>query len=95
MEKQKLKNLKELKISNAIANDEIIISDWTGVILFEGSYKDKEVDKVLDANRCVEKHNDNEVCCVCNDSGYSGDFEVYWKYRSHDMGENVYECINY
>jgi len=82
---------------------QIIIQDWTGKTLFEGSYLDeKDIDKVLDANRCdcdetmTELQHEMEVCPSCNDSGYSGDFEIYWKYPDlRDKDDNVYEYTNY
>ena len=74
--------------------DDIIIQCWTGKVLFEGDLNSSQVDAVLDANRCTAKHNDTEVCYECNDSGYSGDFEVFWK-DSTRSNENVYEFINY
>ena len=69
--------------------NEIIIQDWTGKILFQGNYKDKTVDKVLDANRCKC----GSGCKSCDESGYSGDFEVYW--TDGRDARNVYEFINY
>lgn len=71
----------------------IVIQSWTGRILFQGHYKDKEVDKVLDANRC-ECFEKGDFCADCDHTGYKGDFEVYWVDDDHDNG-NVYECINY
>ena len=65
--------------------DDIIIQDWAGNVLFEGDLNSPQVDAVLDANRCTVKH---------NDSGYTADFEVYWK-DSTRSSENVYEFINY
>lgn len=70
-------------------NNKIIIKDWTGRILFAGNYKDKLVDKVLDANRCTCL----EGCKECDDTGYRGDFEVYW--QDENRKDNVYEFINY
>jgi len=73
----------------------IKIEDWTGKVLFQGHYKSKEVDRVLDANRCTscKKSNVNENCEECNGSGYWGDFEISWLDSSNET--NVYECINY
>jgi len=74
--------------------DQIIIKDWAGNILFEGNYKDKQVDQVLEANRCQHCQIDGyEVCEVCEGTGYWGEFEVYWKDENDER--NVYECINY
>ena len=66
----------------------IRITDCTGRILFEGHYRSKQVDRVLDANRCP-----SGPCAECDDTGYIGDFEVNWidEYRE----DNIYECINY
>lgn len=69
--------------------NQIVIQDWAGKILFEGHYKDKEVDEVLDANRC----DCDDECDQCDGTGYKGDFEVYWKDESDQR--NVYEFINY
>jgi hypothetical protein len=49
-----MKNKRIIPMRN---KDKIIIQDWTGRILFEGSYKNKEVDKVLEANYCDCKKN--------------------------------------
>lgn len=78
--------------------DEIVIQCWSGRVLFDGHYKDKQVDVVLDANRCDCRHESEvyheiTVCPDCDDTGYSGDFEVYWKDENDE--QNVYECINY
>ena len=70
----------------------IKITDWTGRVLFEGSYKDPKVDQVLDANRCTSKVC-NDICQWCDGSGYSGDFEVNW--LNQNDTRNVYEFINY
>lgn len=67
----------------------IIIQDWAGNILFEGNYKSKKVDAVLDANRC----NCESGCSKCDGTGYKGDFEVYWE--NENDTRNVYEYINY
>lgn len=72
-------------------NNKIIIQDWTGRILFAGNYKDKLVDQVLDANRC--NCLDSSTCKKCGDTGYSGDFRVYWQDETRE--DNVYEFINY
>lgn len=77
--------------------NQIIIKDWAGNILFEGDYRSKEVDKVLEANRC--KHcstlteKENYYCEYCGDTGYEGDFSVMW--RDNADKRNVYEFINY
>lgn len=78
--------------------DVIVIQCWSGKILYEGHYKDKQVDVVLDANRCDCRHESEvyheiTVCPDCDDTGYSGDFEVYWKDENDER--NVCECINY
>lgn len=59
----------------------IIIQDWAGNILFKGHYKDKEVDQVLDANRCACRFENDEKdlssqgdCLECDNTGYWGDF---------------------
>lgn len=82
--------------------NEIIIQCWTGKTLFQGNYKDKKVDKVLEANRCKcdvcenhRKNNDNEseYCKSSGHSGYAGDFSISWV-NTENKG-NVYEFINY
>lgn len=69
----------------------IIIQDWTGKILYKGSYKSKQVNKVLDANRCDCK----DTCDKCDGTGYKGDFEVMWENEELHENDNVYEFINY
>lgn len=71
--------------------NEIKIIDWTGTTLFEGSYKDKKVDMILDANHC--KDCKGQDCDMCDDTGYIGDFEVLWMDENRE--DNVYELINY
>jgi hypothetical protein len=77
--------------------DHIKIVDWTGRILFEGHHKSKEVDRVLEANRCVEC--DGKIqemdynCNNCDGTSYEGEFEVFWIDENDDR--NVYEFINY
>ena len=70
----------------------IIIEDWAGKVLFKGDHNDKDVDKVLDANRCKRKECIPD-CDNCDESGYSGDFSVYWV--DSELTTNVYEFINY
>lgn len=83
-------------------NNNIIIKDWTGKILYDGDCRHPDVDKVLEANRCWVDHDNlpkprtlgrNVDCTACNDTGYSGDFEVYW--QDENRKDNVYEFINY
>lgn len=69
--------------------NEIEIFDWAGNTLFKGDYQDKEVDEVLDANRCTCP----DGCHDCDNTGYMGDFSVKWCDDSDDR--NVYEYINY
>lgn len=78
-------------------NNNITIQDWAGNILFKGHYKDKKVAKVLEANKCIwcKDENDIEGCSSCDDTGYSGDFEIYWDKLADHKNENVYEFINY
>lgn len=78
----------------------IIIKDWIGNILFEGYKDSKVIDKILDANRCScclensEKDlSSQDECLQCDDTGYIGDFAVYWVDENDDR--NVYEFINY
>lgn len=33
------------------------------------------------------------LCWTCNDTGYWGDFEVFWEDENRE--DNVYEFINY
>ena len=74
--------------------NDIVIQCWTGKILFEGNYKDKKVDKVLNANRCPHCKKENKAPCLeCDDTGYKGDFTIYWKDETNQ--NNVYEYINY
>jgi hypothetical protein len=77
--------------TNKRFKDMIKIVDWTGRILFEGDYRDKQVDKVLDVNRC--NCNDRDNCNDCNGSGYWGDFEINWLDSNNDR--NIYEYVNY
>jgi len=74
----------------------IKIEDWTGKLLFIGPYDDPKVDQVLDANRCKACNDNNidELCPYCDDTGYSGDFSVFWIDDAND-DLNVYEYINY
>lgn len=76
-------------------NDNIIIEDWAGNCLFKGDYRDSDVDKVLDANRCsaCAKAPCDDGCPNCDDTGYWGDFEVFWE--DEKRKDNVYEYINY
>lgn len=85
-------------------NKYINIIDWAGKNLLNAPYDSPDVDKVLDANRCKDCTDDeirgdiekaNHVCPECNDSGYSGDFEVEWEDESDKDECNVYEYINY
>jgi len=81
--------------STVIQGLPIVIKDWTGRELFKGPCTSPEVDKVLDANRCkaclIFENQDH--CIWCDDTGYSGDFEVYW--LNENDPRNVYEHINY
>jgi hypothetical protein len=72
---------------------DIQIEDWAGNQLFIGPYDSKDVDIVLDANRC--KCDADEECKTCNGSGYTGDFEIFWIDESDKDGCNVYEYIDY
>ena len=83
-------------------NNNIIIKDWAGNILFQGPYTDKDVDKVLEANRCWVDHDKLQKprtlgrsvdCTNCNDTGFSTEFEVFWE--DGRRTDNVYELINY
>jgi len=82
---------------------EILILDWTGATLYEGSYKNEsEINKVLDANRCncendmTALEHEIMICPNCNDTGYLGDIEIYWKYPElQDKESNVFDYINY
>lgn len=67
----------------------IIIQDWAGNVLFEGKHTDKQVDQILDVNRC----NCDQGCDKCDHTGFKGDFEIYWKNEKDKR--NVYEFINY
>jgi hypothetical protein len=86
--------------------DQIRIQDWTGKVLYEGDFDHKDVQKVLKANRCLcrtkKKFKDQSsdgVCLQCDDTGYIGDFEVYWIDDNDEIVEhdkrNVYEYIDY
>ena len=70
----------------------ILIKDWTGRFLFEGDYRDKEVDKVLDKNKC-KCSDSSEYCLDCDGTGYIGEFSIEWKDDANT--ENVYEYVNY
>lgn len=86
-----------MECNELLENNDIIIEDWTGEVLFEGDYNDSEVDDVLDANRCPEvtcqREGEETTCSDCDDTGYVGEFEVKWSDESRD--DNVYEYINY
>jgi len=83
---------KSLKAFEARQN-QIVIKDWAGNILFKGHNNATEVDKVLKANQCgVCKRKDPEDCPECLGTGYEGDFTVEWVDQRDD---NVYEHINY
>ena len=77
----------------SFVNKDILIDDWVGTQLYLGPYDDKQVDVVLDANRCICDHDEN--CEECGGTGYSGDFEVCWVDESDKEGCNVFEYINY
>lgn len=82
-------------------NDNIIMIDWAGNILFEGDRRSPEVDRVLDANRCPYCEDwdlsgviDNpDECVECENTSYIGEFEVFWE--DEKRKDNVYEFINY
>lgn len=74
-------------------NKDIEIVDWTGKELFKGPYDSKNVDVVLDANRCDCV--DRDDCDKCDSTGYWGDFEVSWVDESDKDDCNVYEHIYY
>ena len=80
-------------------NKYIKIIDWAGNELLNAEYDSKEVDEVLDANRCnCDEFNDRSsdgTCLQCNDTGYCGDFEVVWEDESDKDNCNVYEYINH
>ena len=72
----------------------ILIKDCAGNILFDGDYRDKMVDHILNKNRCYCDFEDSGMkCCECGDTGYKGDFEVFW--QDNTRKDNVYEFINY
>lgn len=79
---------------------QIKIYDWTGQILYQGDVKSKDVDKVLEANRCkcydnepTDKNGQDADCKECDDTGYIGDFEIVWSDKS--CKDNVYDFIDY
>lgn len=74
-----------------MAKNYIKITDWAGNVLFAGHYKNKEVDTVINANRC--DCGSNEECKKCDGTGYIGDIEIEWDDRNDER--NVYEFINY
>lgn len=69
----------------------IRIDDWACNTLFIGDYDDKQVDIVLDANRCTCDCG----CDECDETGYLGEIEVSWVDESDKDDCNVYEYINY
>lgn len=71
----------------------IVIKCWTGKELFKGHYKDEQVDRILEANRCSTCVGSGAYCKECGGDGYSGDFIVYW--LNENDKRNVYEYINY
>lgn len=83
------------KRSKRQTNNNIIMRSWTGRIMFQGDYRETDVDRVLEANRCyvcgLIGGLDN--CSKCGGSGYGGDFEVFWE--DDKRQDNVYEFINY
>lgn len=81
-------------------NNNITIKDWAGNELYNGSYKSKKVDVVLNANRCkckqckeYRKGKGNDYCTDSNHTGYAGDFYIAWDDETRN--ENIYEYINY
>ena len=76
-------------------NKYINIIDWAGNNLLNAEYDSKEVDKILDINRCSYCQDYDDGCKDCDDTGYTGDFEVSWEDESDKDGCNVYEYINY
>ena len=76
-------------------NKDIKIVDWASNELYVGHYNDKQVDAVLDANRCSTCVGSGSSCKECDGTGYSGDFEVTWVDDSDKHNCNVYEYINY
>ena len=82
------------------------IDDWANNTLVINAYDSKEVDDVLNANRCdlcdsgtvysSENGEDLGDCTKCDGSGYSGDFKISWIDEANDeAGLNVYEYVNY
>lgn len=69
----------------------IRIDCWSGTLLYIGEYDSPEVDKILNANRCVCE---GDNCTLCDNTGYLGDFTVSWIDSDND-DMNVYEYINY
>lgn len=62
--------------------------------MFQGDYRDTDVDRVLAANRCCVCYDgDTSQCTRCDGTGYQGDFEVFWE--DDKRQDNVYEFINY
>ena len=82
-------------------NKYINIVDWTGAVLLNAQYDSKEVDKVLDANRCdcgdgwEQIGTTMQQCSKCDGTHYSGDFDVSWEDESDKDDCNVYEYIDY
>jgi hypothetical protein len=85
-------------------NKYINITDWAGNNLLNAPYDSKEVDRVLDMNRCscesgvtyeLKEFPSGSECKICDGTGYSGDFEITWEDESDKDDCNVYEYINY
>ena len=81
-------------------SNDIIIKDWAGNVLYEGSYKSKKVDEVLEANKCkckqcrnYRKGKGDDYCANSEHTGYIGDFSISWS--DENRTDNVYEFINY
>ena len=90
----KLKIRKKLPIEDPFYNI-IVIEDWTGKTLYAGDYRDPKVNKVLRMNQCLcrEEAVKDDSCEVCDDTGYIGDFSIYWLCDTRE--DNVYEWIDY
>lgn len=100
-----IKSKQKLISSFTERQNDIVMKDWAGTILFQGSCDSGQVDRILRKNKCKhcdgqgafplfgDDYKDETECTVCDGTRYSGDFSVHWVDSSD--ARNVYEYINY
>lgn len=81
-------------------NNNIIVKDWIGNVLYEGNYNSPKVGQVFRANYCkckqckaYRKGKGDDYCSDSEYTGYIGEFEIFWS--DENRTDNVYEFINY